>query len=46
MVFGFKGVKGDDFKARIEQGASDQEMAEWLNQNGEKKTPKGNRTLG
>ena len=39
MVFGFKGVKGDDFKAQIEQGASDQEMVECLNQNGEKKTP-------
>src|SRR5437667_6044963 len=39
MVFGFKGVKGDDFKEQIEQGASDQEMVEWLNQNGEKKTP-------
>ena len=39
MLFGFKGVKGDDFKAQIEQGASDQEMVEWLNQAGEKKTP-------
>ena len=39
MLFGFKGVKGDDFKAQIEQGASDQEIVEWLNQNGEKKTP-------
>src|SRR6266536_3937697 len=38
-LFGFKGVKGDDFKAQIEQGASDQEMVEWLNRNGEKKTP-------
>jgi hypothetical protein len=38
-LFGFKGVKGDDFKAQIEQGASDQEMAEWLNQSGEDKTP-------
>ncbi len=38
-LFGFKGVKGDDFKAQIEQGASDQEMVEWLNQSGEKKTP-------
>ena len=38
MLFGFKGVKGDDFKAQIENGASDQEMAEWLNQHGEKKT--------
>ena len=39
MVFGFKGVKGDDFKAQIEQGAGDQEIVEWLNQAGEEKTP-------
>jgi len=39
MLFGFKGVKGEDFKAQIEQGASDQEMIEWLNASGEKKTP-------
>ena len=39
MLFGFKGVKAEDFKAQIEQGASDQRMIEWLNQNGEKKTP-------
>src|SRR5437016_14043812 len=39
MLFGFKGVKGDDFKAQIEQGASDQEIVEWLNRNGEKKSP-------
>ena len=39
MLFGFKGVKGNDFKAQIEQGASDPEMVEWLNQNGERKTP-------
>ena len=38
MLFGFKGVKGEDFKAQIEQGAGDQEMIDWLNQNGEKKT--------
>lgn len=38
MLFGFKGVKGDDFKVQIEQGASDQEMVDWLNQKGEKKT--------
>jgi hypothetical protein len=38
-LFGFKGVKGDDFKAQIENGASDQEMVEWLNSNGEKKRP-------
>src|SRR6476660_3355644 len=39
MLFGFKGVMGDDFKAQIEQGASDQEMVEWFNQSGEEKTP-------
>ncbi len=39
MLFGFKGVKGEDVKAQIEQGASDQEMVERLNQSGEKKTP-------
>ncbi len=38
-LFGFKGVKGDDFKAQIENGASDQEIVEWLNHNGKKKTP-------
>lgn len=39
MLFGFKGVNGTDFKAQIEEGASDQEMVEWLNQSGEKKMP-------
>src|SRR5947209_786093 len=39
MLFGFKVVEGDDFKAQIEQGASDQKAVEWLNQSGEKKTP-------
>ena len=38
-LFGFKGVKGDDFKAQIENGAGDQEIVDWLNKNGEKKTP-------
>src|SRR4051812_33958532 len=38
MLFGFKGVKGVDFKAQIENGASDQQMAEWLDQSGEQKT--------
>jgi hypothetical protein len=31
-------VKGEDFRAQIEQGAGDQEMIDWLNQSGEKKT--------
>jgi GH18 family chitinase len=38
-LFGFKSVKGVDFKAQIENGASDQQMAEWLDQAGERKTP-------
>src|SRR5438093_4314470 len=39
MLFGFKGVKGDDFKAEVEKGASDQEMVKWLDTHGEMKTP-------
>jgi len=39
MLFGFKGVKGGDFKTQIEEGATDQELVEWLNENGEEKTP-------
>ncbi|HME88085.1 MAG TPA: DUF5069 domain-containing protein [Chthoniobacterales bacterium] len=38
-LFGFKGVKGEDFRAQIENGASDQEIVDWLNRNGAKKTP-------
>ena len=38
MLFGFKGVKAADFKAQIENGASDQQMAEWLDASGEKRT--------
>ncbi len=39
MLFGFKGVTGDDFKAEVEKGASDEETARWLDHHGEKKTP-------
>ncbi len=38
MLFGFKGVTGDDFKAQIESGASDQQMAEWMDANGQPKS--------
>jgi hypothetical protein len=38
MLFGFKGVTGTDFKAQVENGASDQQMAEWLDGNGQPKT--------
>jgi hypothetical protein len=37
ILFGFKGVKGDDFKAQVERGADDEEIVRWLNENG---TPK------
>jgi len=37
MLFGFKGIKGDDFKAFVETGASDEEIAKWVEKNG---TPK------
>ncbi|MEP7014621.1 MAG: DUF5069 domain-containing protein [Verrucomicrobiota bacterium] len=39
MLFGFKDVKGPDFKTQIENGSSDQQMAEWLDRSGAKKTP-------
>jgi hypothetical protein len=39
MLFGFKGVKGDDFKAEVEKGASVEEMARWLDSHGDRKTP-------
>ena len=38
MLFGWKGVKGDDFKAKVERGATDEEMAKWLDQNGTAKS--------
>jgi hypothetical protein len=37
MLFGFKGIKGDDFKAFVETGASDEEIARWVDQNGQRK---------
>jgi hypothetical protein len=39
MLFGFKGVQGDNFKAEIEKGATDEQMVAWLNKNGAPKTP-------
>ena len=38
FLFGFKGVKGDDFKAEVEKGATVEEMARWLDSHGDKKT--------
>ena len=39
MLFGPAGVKGDDFKAQVEKGATDEEMVEWMKTNGSLKTP-------
>ena len=39
MLFGWKGIKGDDFKAAVEKGATDDEMVQWVNEHGEKKSP-------
>src|SRR3954463_6814842 len=39
MLFGWKGIKGDDFKAEVEKGATDEEMVKWVNEHGEKKSP-------
>jgi hypothetical protein len=38
MLFGFKGVTGYDFKAQVEAGASDAELAEWVDTHGTPKT--------
>ncbi|MDQ2659993.1 MAG: DUF5069 domain-containing protein [Verrucomicrobiota bacterium] len=38
MLFGWKNIKGDDFKAAVEKGASDEEMVTWVNENGDKKS--------
>jgi hypothetical protein len=38
FLFGFKGVKGSDVQAQIAAGATDEQIAEWLNANGTKKT--------
>jgi len=39
MLFGFKGVTGDDFKAKVQTGASDEELASWVDSHGLAKTP-------
>src|SRR3954462_11785607 len=39
MLFGWKGVTGDDFKAEVEKGASDEDMVRWMDTHGTKKSP-------
>ena len=38
MLFGWKGIKGDDFKAEVAESKSDDEMAKWVEEHGEKKS--------
>lgn len=38
MLFGFKGVEGKDVRKLLEEGASDEEIAAWLDANGDPKT--------
>ncbi len=38
QLFGFKGIKGDDFKAFVETGATDEEIAQWVKDHGTEKT--------
>ncbi len=38
ILFGFKEVKGEDFKRQLEAGASDQDLAAWLDTHGAAKT--------
>jgi hypothetical protein len=37
-LFGFKGVKGEDVKTQLEDGASNEQIAAWLDANGDPKT--------
>jgi hypothetical protein len=39
MLFGFKGITGDDFKAKVEAGASDEELVAFVDAHGVAKTP-------
>src|SRR5688500_9660455 len=45
MLFGFKGGTGDDFKAEVEKGATDEEMANWVDNHGTKKNAGGSEDL-
>ncbi len=38
VLFGFKGVTGDDLKKEVERGAADDELAHWLDTHGTPKT--------
>jgi len=38
MLFNFKGIKGDDLKAYVAEGHTDEEIAGWIKNNGVSKT--------
>ncbi len=38
QLFGFKGIKGDDFKAYVAEDHTDDEIVAWVNANGQSKT--------
>jgi hypothetical protein len=38
VLFVFKGIEGADFKAYVEQGHTDEEIAQWVKDNGTPKT--------
>jgi hypothetical protein len=38
MLFGWKRITGEDFKAEVEKGASDEEMVKWVDSHGRPKT--------
>ena len=38
MLFGWKGILGDDFKAAVAEGKSDGEMAKWVDDHGLQKS--------
>ncbi|MES2059869.1 MAG: DUF5069 domain-containing protein [Patescibacteria group bacterium] len=38
MLFGFKGIDANEFKAAVEAGASDEEMGAWVEEHGTPKT--------
>jgi len=46
ILFGFKGVKGADFKKEVEKGAADEALAKWLDTHGTPKTPEEIKTWG
>jgi hypothetical protein len=38
MLLDWKGIEGDDFKAAVAEGKSDEEMAQWLDSHGNAKS--------